>query len=175
MRWIVSADKDISVSIEQLNKRHRFIESVTGQEVTKWSIIPILQNKYFCCFSDDTINGTFITAHIGQVFDLCSNKEIAQGDLVIANTCIWEKSSEKALLYKMMAVNRNIELWFAKQTLSVENNYFLRQSTTLREFGRFGFQTSLSERQLFSNRKKGFMEAVKVSFQKISPVILAGD
>lgn len=175
MRWIVSADKDISVSIEQLNARHRYIESVTGGEVTNWNIIPILQNKYFYCFSDDSINGTFITAHIGQVFDLCSNKEILQGDFVIVNTCIWEKSSEKKLLYKMMAVNRKIELWFAKQALSVENNYFLRQSTTLSETGQFGFQTSLSERKLFSNRKKGFMEAVKVSFQKISPVFLAGD
>lgn len=175
MRWIVSADKDISVSIEQLNERHRYIKSVTGRAVTDWKRIPILQNHYFCCFSDDKINGTFITAHIGQVFDLCSNKEIAQGDLVIANTCIWKKSSDKALLYKMMAVNRKIELWFAKQALSIENDYWLRQSTTLSEVGGFGFQTSLSERQLFRNRKKGFMEAIKVSFQRISPVFLAGD
>ena len=92
-------------------------------------------------------------------------------DFVIANTCIWEKSSNKQILYYMMNINKKAVLWFSKQTLSLEENYNLRQSTLLSNVGTFGFNTSLSERLLFSNRHKGFMKAVSFAFDKVSPII----
>lgn len=75
----------------------------------------------------------------------------------------------------MMRINKKAELWFSKQALAVEEDYNLRQSTLLSNVGEFGFDTSLSERLLFSNRHKGFMKAVSLAFNKVSPIILPED
>ena len=86
---------------------------------------------------------------------------------------LWK--SCKVVLYYMMNINKKAVLWFSKQTLSLEENYNLRQSTLLSNVGTFGFNTSLSERLLFSNRHKGFMKAVSFAFDKVSPIILPQD
>ena len=39
--------------------------------------------------------------------------------------------------------------------------------------GMFGFPTSKSERILFKNREKGFMNALKVAFDKVSAIYIA--
>ena len=75
----------------------------------------------------------------------------------------------------MMKINRSIELWFAKQEVSVESGSMLRQCTTLNNLGQFGFHTSLSERQLFTKRRNGFMASVREAYVKVSPVSLLGD
>ena len=158
MKWIVSSDPRIFVNRAHMSARLQYIQSVTDAPVTDWMITrknSAFPKSLFCCMTNDELNGTFITAHIGEVQRLCSVHEIAMSDFVIANTCIWEKSS--------------------KQTLSLEENYNLRQSTLLSNVGTFGFNTSLSERLLFSNRHKGFMKAVSFAFDKVSPIILPQD
>lgn len=174
MRWIVSTGKDIFVNNNQLEARRDYIRKVTGAEVTTWRVMSINGcgvKEFLYCISNDGINGTFITAHIGEVQAICSLRAVANGDFVIANSCIWEKSIDKYILYNMMKINRSIELWFAKQEVSVENGHMLRQCTTLNNIGQFGFQTSLSERQLFAKRHNDFMTAVNEAFVKVSPVI----
>ena len=74
----------------------------------------------------------------------------------------------------MMRFNSGIELWFSMQELSIDPDRTLRQSTTINNFGQFGFPTSLSERKLFMNRDKGLMESIRKSFVRVSPVILLG-
>lgn len=177
MRWIVSSGKDIYVDKSQLQARHNYIRQVTSAEVTEWKILQIKgSNKQFLyCISDDGLNGTFITAHIGEVRLICSLYEVASGDFVIANSCIWEKSLDKQILRDMMKVNRSVELWFAKQEVSVEGGHMLRQCTTLNNLGQFGFHTSLSERQLFTKRRNGFMASVREAYVKVSPISLLGD
>ncbi len=178
MKWIVSSDPKILVDDSHLSARLQYIQAVTNASATAWMITPksnAFPRPLLHCTTDDGLNGTFITAHIGEVQRLCSLPEIAMGNFVIANTCIWEKLSNKQLLYCMMHINRKVELWFSKQSLSVEENYKLRQSTLLSNIGEFGFYTSLSERLLFSNRHKGFMKAVSIAFNKVSPVILPED
>jgi hypothetical protein len=176
VRWIISAGKDIAVDRNQMGARREYIQRVSGVEVSPWiKVNGPAAKEYFCCMSDDGIDGTFITAHIDDVYNLCSLKEICLGKLVVANTCIWERMSDKQLLFRMMSVNREVELFFAKQELSVENNRILRQTTTLIDIGQFGFQTSKSERLLYRNRDKGLMKAIKMSFNRVSPVILLGD
>lgn len=177
MRWIVSSGKDIYVDSSQLQARLNYIRQVTNAEVTEWKILQIkgTNKKFLYCISDDGLNGTFITAHIGEVRLICSLYEVARGDFVIANSCIWEKSLDKQILQNMMEVNRSVELWFAKQEVSVEDGHMLRQCTTLNNLGQFGFHTSLSERQLFTKRRNGFMAAVRESYIKVSPVGLLGD
>lgn len=178
MRWIISTGKDIVVDNSQLEARLNYIRNVTDVEITGWKVMQIkgyTPKKFLYCISNDGINGTFITAHIEEVEVICSLRKVASGDLVIANSCIWEKSLDKHILRDMMRFNRSVELWFAKQEVSVENGYMLRQCTTLNDLGRFGFHTSLSERQLFSKRHNGFMAAVHEAFVKVSPVSLLGD
>lgn len=178
MRWIIGNGKDIAADSNQVRMRGDYIQRVTGAEVSTWSFILVngqVCKEYLCCTSNDGIDGTFITAHIGDVYKLCSLREICMGKFVVANTCIWERMSHKNLMSSMMTLNRDIELWFAKQELSVDGNKIFRQSTTLNNIGRFGFQTSLSERELFMNRGKGLMEAIRMSFVRVSPVILLGD
>lgn len=68
-----------------------------------------------------------------------------------------------------------MELWFSKQELILEDNYQLRHSTLLSDVGEFGFSTSHSERLLFANKRKGFMMAVFMAFDKVSPVLLPKD
>lgn len=177
MRWIVSTGKDIYVDNSQLQARLNYIRQVTNAEVTEWKILQIkgTSKQFLYCISDDGLNGTFITAHIGEVRLICSLYEVASGNFVIANSCIWEKSLDKQILRDMMKINRSVELWFAKQEVSVESGSMLRQCTTLNNMGRFGFHTSLSERQLFTKRRNGFMAAVRDAFVKVSPVNLLGD
>ena len=178
MRWIVSTDKDIVANNNQLKARFKYIQQVTGAEVTDWKVMQIKgygSKKFWYCISNDCINATFITAHIGEVQLICSLREVASGDFVVANSCIWEKSLDKQILFNMMKINRNVELWFSNQKVSVESGRVLRQCTTLNDLGEFGFLTSWSERQLFVKRRKGFRTALCEAFVKVSPIILLED
>lgn len=178
MKWIVSTGKDIVVDNSQLQARRNYIRQVTGAEVSDWKVMQIKgygHKKFLFCVSNDGINGTFITAHIGEVQLICLLSEVANCDFVIANSCIWEKSFDRQILHNMMRINRNIELWFAKQEVMVDGGGVLRQCTTLNNWGQFGFHTSLSERQLFMKRRSGFMAAMQETFVKVSPVSLLGD
>ena len=178
MRWIVSSDSKIFVNRSHMSARLRYIQFVSGAEVTDWAVTResiTFPNPFFYCATNDGLNGIFITAHIGEVWRLCSLDEIAMCDFIIANTCIWERLLHKQVLYQMMKINRKAELWFSKQVLAMEKNYRLRQSTALNEIGEFGFNTSLSERILFLNRRKGFMKAVALAFSRVSPILLPED
>lgn len=75
----------------------------------------------------------------------------------------------------MTNINREIELLIAKQELSIDRNRIFKQTNTINHIGAFGFQTSLSERQLFKNRKKGFLIAIRESFERVSPILLLSD
>jgi len=178
VRWIVGFGADIYVNWQQLQARSEYIKTVSQAEVSAWSFISIngkTSNRFLHCISDDGVDGTFITAHKNDTYELCMLKQISNGELVIANTCIWQRLSHKNLLLHMMTVNRTVELWFAKQELSIDNQHTFRQSTTLLNVGRFGFQTSLSERELFKQRHKGLKRAISEAFVRVSPIIMIGE
>ncbi len=178
MKWILSAGEDIAVDTNQIQARTNYIRRVTGADVTDWQYIRIngaVDKRYLCCASDDAVDGTFITAHIGDVINLCNLRQVCESKIIIANTCIWTKMVDKNLLRRMHSTNPNVELYFAIQELSIDATRTFRQSTTLLNVGEFGFQTSLSERKLFRNRNKGFEEALKESFKKVSPIIFLGE
>jgi len=178
VKWIVSTDKDIAVDTDQLLARHSYIKDVSSAPVSAWNYIRIngaMSKNFLCCTSYDNINGTFITAHIGQVYLLCTSAEVYNGDLVVANTCIWERCFHKRILYSMMRYNRKVELWFAKQEVSLDEARLFRKSTTIANLGEFGFQTSLSERSLFRHRALGLRNAIGASFDRVSPILLLND
>ena len=178
MRWIVSTDKNIAVDTNQLLARHSYIKDITSVQVSAWDYIHIngtASKRFLFCTSYDDVDGAFITAHIGEVDQLCTLAGIYNRDLVVANTCIWERCFHKKILYDMMKYNRKIELWFAKQEVSLDQMRLFRQSNTISNLGEFNFQTSLSERLLFRNRHLGLRNAIYASFERVSPILLLSD
>jgi len=175
VKWIVSADRTIVADKVQLDARKSYIEEVTFASVSEWSSFRIGKVdllRFYYCSSEDEVDGTFITAHCNQVQALCTLPEIAKGQFVVANTCVWERLSQKKDLAQLMLYNRNIRLWFAHQELSLDSHRTFRHSTTLIDIGKFGFPTSLSERELYWYRKEGILQAIEKSFQSVSPIIL---
>jgi hypothetical protein len=178
VRWILDAGKDIAVDVDQLNARTAFINRVTKADVSIWQPILIdgkVDNRFLCCASNDLVDGVFITAHISSFDFLLSLRQVCESRMVVANTCIWERLAHKGLLYRLRRNNPDAELYFAKQELSVDAMRNFRQTTTILNVGQFGFQTSLSERELFKARQAGVEEALKQSFERISPIILIGE
>jgi hypothetical protein len=143
--------------------------------VSDWQIVEIKGTSYLFCVSNDSVDGILMTAHIGDIFKLFTVREFCEARLIIANTCIWKRSSNKELLRRVQSTNPNAELYFAKQELSVDQDFVFRHSNTIADVGQFGFQTSLSERQLFRNRGRGLEPALKEAFDRVSPIVLASD
>lgn len=177
MKWIVSARPEIVRNSWELHARSEFIQLVSNARVTNWDILRDFRgiDKFHVCFTDDGVNGAFVTGHIGEVMELCKSEQVADCELVIANTCIWNQLNDKSILYELLKKNSEMKLWFAKQELSCDPNYWLRKTNTLSDVGTFGFPTSKSERILFENRRKGFMIAVEKAFDKVSPILLPAD
>jgi hypothetical protein len=176
VKWILGAGKEIVVDVSQLEARKKYIRSVTGTDVTNWQSFKMNNRQFLCCISNDTVDGIFITAHINDVYMLSTTMNtIYESRIIIANTCIFEKFADRDLLYLLNRNNHNLELFFAKQELSRDPTNIFRQTTTLLNVGQFDFQSSLSERELFMNRRKGFEEALKQSFVRVSPILLTGE
>jgi hypothetical protein len=178
VRWIIGSESDIAGNNKQLQARSDYIRLVTNADVSAWDYLYVNNQrltKFLCCSTNDVLDGTLITAHIRDVYSLCSLPEVCNSMFVVANTCIWESLSHKDLLYRLMSINQGIELYFSKQELSVDNSYILRQSTTISNIGQFGYQTSLSERVLFRHRRKGILEAIRIAFNRVSPILLLSD
>ena len=177
MKWIISARSEIVRNLSELYARSEFIQLVSNSRVTNWDILRDFRgtNRFYICFTDDEINGIFVTGHIGEVMELCRSEQVDTCDFVIANTCIWNQLNDKSILYELLKKHSEMKLWFAKQELSCETNYWLRKTNTLSDVGDFGFPTSKSERILFENRRKGFMVAIEKAFDKVSPILLPAD
>lgn len=177
MKWIVSSRPEIVQNLSELCARNKFIQLVSNASVTNWDILRDFRgvNRFYVCFTDDGINGIFVTGHIEEVMELCRSEQVDTCDFVIANTCIWNRLNDKSILYELLKKHSEMKLWFAKQKLSCETNYWLRKTNTLSDVGTFGFPTSKSERILFENRRKGFMVAVEKAFDKVSPILLPAD
>ena len=135
MKWIVSARPEIVRNSWELHARSEFIQLVSNARVTNWDILRDFRgiDKFHVCFTDDGVNGAFVTGHIGEVMELCKSEQVADCELVIANTCIWNQLNDKSILYELLKKNSEMKLWFAKQELSCDPNYWLRKTNTLSE------------------------------------------
>ena len=175
MKWVLGAGEDIVVDVNQLKARTKYIRNVTKADVSNWQPIQVNNRQFLYCVSNDVVDGVFITAHIGDVYMLSTLHQVYENKIIIANTCIWEKFADKELLYQLRRSNPHTDLYFAKQEMYIDSMQLFRQTTTLLDVGQFGFQSSLSERELFMYRQKGFEEAIRQSFERVSPILLAGE
>ena len=175
MKWILGAGKDITVDENQLRARTKYIRSVTEADVSNWQPIQVYNCQFLYCASNDSVDGIFLTAHYGDIRILSTLPQVYENSIIIVNSCIWVKSFHKMLLNRLYKRNPNLELYFAKQELCIDTELNLRQTTLLLNVGQFGFQSSSSERELFMNRRKGLEEAIRQSFERVSPILLAGE
>ena len=175
MKWILGAGKEIIVDENQLKARTIYIRNITRTDVSNWQSIQVNNRQFLYCVSNDVVDGVFITAHINDICILSTLRQVYESRIIIANSCIWKKLTHKKLLHQLYRSNPNIELYFARQELFIDPTHILRQTTTLLNVGQFGFQTSLSERELFRNRRKGFEDALKHCFERVSPILLTGE
>ena len=177
MLWLVSARKEIVQSEDELLARSEYIRDVVNMNPSEWRILQLKGsgNRYYMCHTNDTYNGAVITGHIDEIAELVHANLGVDRDFIVVNTCLWNKMNDKKILYQLMGKNRNVKLWFAKQSLTLESDGVLRRTNTLSNTGNFGFPTSKSERILYASRKKGFVNALEIAYDFISPVILSGD
>ena len=175
MEWIVTNGSGIVLSKDELAARREFICQVSGVPPSVWypvgsNISNIKHIYYYKCETTDNINGLYITGHVGEVAAICKSGNIGKFDFVVANTCIWEKDYEKEILSNLMQTRRDMKLWYAKQKISLETGCVLRETNELENKGLFGFPTSKSERLLFKNRNKGFLQALEMAFDPVSVI-----
>ena len=85
---------------------------------------------------------------------------------MVANTCKLVVDLDKKLLQQMQSFNGSAQLYYAKQEREViaGREY---DSNVIRDIGVFGFKTSKSERILYRNREKDFMEAIRIAFDRV--------
>ena len=168
MVWIVGADIDKNVA--ERRARLQYIKEVSGDKYISWEKKLGLSSKglfeYYQCITRDGINGTYITAHNYIVVALCELPCVAQGVFVVANTCKLVVDLDEKLLQQMQSFNGSAQLYYAKQEREViaGREY---DSNVIRDIGVFGFKTSKSERILYRNREKDFMEAIRIAFDRV--------
>lgn len=169
MNWIVS-DKALS-SVNELTNRTEFIQEIAQTKVTRWSeqsckgsrllSSPV---KFYQCNSKKGEYGFFITAHINiEVQPILLHVLTKKKAFVVINSCAMSEATKAQCLSIVKSKNSGSELYFAKQTLDETGralNYY-------DNVGAFGFATTVSERELFQNRKLGLTKALRTVFEKV--------
>ena len=150
--------------------RLQFITDITGVVPTPWSLIEFSNNKYcfWGCKTEDSLNGVYITAHNFEVVYLCKEKVLQNMDFIIANTCIFREELDTDILRLLRKRNKDVVLWYAKQEIEMTEDHIFRKTNTINDVGNFGFFTSKSDRLMFRYRKRGFLPALELAFDKVA-------
>ena len=84
--------------------------------------------------------------------------------LVIINSCAMEEKSKLDCINIIKGKNPNSEIFYAKQELSASGclmNY-------IEDAGEFGFRSTMSERELFQQRRLGLVKAIRTVYEKVA-------
>ena len=169
MIWIVSK---ALVTPEELPLRNQFIQEITGAKVSKWVECNCPSNRrftkaigYYRCTSDKGEFGVFITAHMNlEIQPILQQVLFQKKSLVVINSCAMEKNSKLNCINIVKDKNPNSEIFYAKQELSASGllmNY-------IEDAGEFGFQSTMSERELFQQRRLGLVKAIRTVYEKVA-------
>ena len=162
VQWILGYGDGIEATPQQLGARLDFIRDVTNADVSPW--VPLVVRgaamplPFLTCASMEGISGLFITAHADAVHFLCEGLYLGQIDIVVINSCLLIPNYGKRLLEILSIAN---------QETIYPGGPRLVKCVTISNIGEFGFQTSVSERNMFRNRKRGFKDAIYASFDKV--------
>lgn len=171
MQWILGPGAGIEVSPQQLEARRDFIKDVTSAEVSSWGPLSFkgvaVPLPFLTCTSKDGISGVFITAHADGAYFLCEQSIFEPKDVVIINSCLLVPHCREMILKILYKENPQVEVFFAEQETFYPGGPYVAKFVTISDLGEFGFQTSISERKLFRNRKRGLINAINASFDKV--------
>lgn len=147
------------------------IERITSAKVSPWSEHSCKGSRFyspsvsfFQCLSDKGEYGFIITAHINpEVQPILQHVLTSKKALVVINSCIIKPTTRDVCLRIVRAKNPQSELYFARQELSDSSglvNY-------VDNVGTFGFGTTVSERELFQQRRIGLEKAIRTVYDKV--------
>lgn len=169
MIWIVS--KALVTSEDELNNRHRFVKDITQSEVSPWSLHCCQSNRwlqksieYFQCTSHKGEYGVVITGHMNiEVQPILQHVLTNKKALVVINSCEIKKSAKEECFRIVTEKNKHSEMFFSRQELS-ESGYKINY---IESAGTFGFRSTISERELFQQRKLGLVKAIRMVYDKV--------
>lgn len=169
MIWIVS--KALVVSKEELNNRHQIIQEITQAKVSPWSEHycksarwPHTPFGFYQCVSQKGEYGIVITAHMNiEVQPILQQVLSTKKAFVVINSCEIRKSAKDECFRIVISKNSQSEMYFAKQEMS-DSGYLINY---MENAGMFGFQTTMSERELFQQRRLGLVKAIRIVYDKV--------
>lgn len=83
--------------------------------------------------------------------------------LVVVNSCEIRESAKEECFRIMTKKNSRSEMFFSRQELS-ESGYKINY---IENAGTFGFRSTISERELFQQRKLGLVKAIRTVYDKV--------
>ena len=104
-----------------------------------------------------------VTAHINEVPRILLSVLSDKKALVFVNSCAINTKTQRLCLDATQYKNRNSELFFAKQEKNMDGFYL----NYIDDVGAFGFGTTLSDRELFQNRRLGLVKALRSVYCKV--------
>lgn len=169
MIWIVS--KELLEDGSELENRHQYIEAVTGTHVTPWQEVACMSMRsrcrtitYYRCKSDKGEYGIVITAHMrDDVQSILINELSYKRAIVVINSCGIDKQTINECGSIVRSKNPNSEILLANQEHSAKG----KDINYLDNVGSFGFPTTNSERELFQQRRVGFIKAIRKAYNKV--------
>jgi len=167
--WVIS--KRLVASKEELDNRHQVIQEITQAKVSQWSEHccsgarwPYTPFEFYQCYSPKGEYGLIVTAHMNiEVQPLLQQVLSTKKALVVINSCEIKKSVKDECFRIVTSKNPQSELYFAKQEMS-DSGYLFNYMDNV---GAFGFQTTLSERELFQQRQLGLAKAIRTVYDKV--------
>ena len=169
MIWVVS--KSLVASKEELDSRHQIIQEITQAKVTPWTKQccigarwPYRLIEFYQCTSQKGEYGLVITAHMNIEVQPILQQILSQKKaLVVINSCEIQKSAKEECYRIITSKNLWSEMYFAKQEVS-DSGYRINY---MENVGAFGFPTTLSERELFQQRRLGVVKAIRAVYDKV--------
>ena len=169
MIWIVS--EALVVSEEELNNRHQVIQEITQVKVSPWSKHycksarwPHAPFAFYQCVSQKGEYGLVVTAHMNlEVQPILQQVLSPKKALVVINSCEIRKSAKDECFRIVTSKNSQSEMYYAKQEMS-NSGYLINY---MENAGAFGFQTTMSERELFQQRRLGLVKAIRTVYDKV--------
>lgn len=171
MFWIVS-NTVCKSSESELKHRYDYIKEVTNTKVSPWRNIVCQNNSllgvrkkisFFQCKSEKGEYGFIITAHITEIPYILDTILSNKRSIIVVNSCLIKKNIESKVLNYVKNKNSMSELFFAKQQEDDAGHLI----NYVDNIGKFGFETSVSERILFKNRNQGLVKSINIAYDKI--------
>ena len=169
MIWVIS--KSLVASKEELDNRRQVIQEITQAKVSSWaehccSYVrwPHTPFEFYQCTSRKGEYGVVITAHMNrEVQPMLQQILSTKKALVVINSCELQKTAKEECFHIIKSKNSQSEMFLAKQEVA-DSGYKVNK---MENVGTFGFPTTVSERELFQQRRLGLERAIRAVYDRV--------